>query len=141
MSWGIPPLSSGCTLRARRAPPWGALQWNLSAACRACLVEWEAIYCGRPLGQLRREYAREGLPWPRSIEGICGNYVRNPTLAELAPVYAYLRTELTVVLERFARALVRLSTIGKLGALAQQSMVYITPFLMLRDEQLGLTAY
>lgn len=55
----------------------------------------------------------------------------------LEETYAFIRHELTVLLERFCRALARLFTIGKLGELAQRNMTYVVPFLMIRDSELG----
>ncbi len=60
---------------------------------------------------------------------------------ELDRIYAYLGTELTVLLERFARALARLFTIGRLGELAKRNMTYVVPFLMIRDSELGKHDY
>jgi hypothetical protein len=44
-------------------------------------------------------------------------------------------------LERFARALCRLFTIGRIGQEAQRYVGYIGSFLHLRDEQLGQICY
>jgi hypothetical protein len=59
----------------------------------------------------------------------------------LGEVFAYLRRELTSTLERFARALARLFTIGRLGDLARQNMACVTEFLMIRDDELGTRVY
>jgi hypothetical protein len=46
-----------------------------------------------------------------------------------------------IKLERFARALARQFTLGKLSKLAQQYSSIVYPFLMLNDDQLGITDY
>lgn len=56
-------------------------------------------------------------------------------------VFEYLRRELTATLERFARALARLFTIGRLGELARQNMAIVTEFLLIRDDELGTRPY
>lgn len=56
-----------------------------------------------------------------------------------------LQTEITtriiIVLERLARAIARLYTIGKMGTAAQQHSSHLHDFLFLRDEELGTKNY
>ncbi|MBY6220872.1 hypothetical protein [Marinobacter nauticus] len=52
-----------------------------------------------------------------------------------------VRTLIVGMLERFARALSRLFTIGRIGKEAQRHVGYVICFLQLRDSQLGQTRY
>ncbi len=51
--------------------------------------------------------------------------------------YQEINREIVILLEKFARALTRLFTIGGLGDEAKRYTGYILPFLRLRDDQLG----
>ncbi len=64
--------------------------------------------------------------------------VENPAETE---VYTRVTSEVVGRLERLARALARLFTIGDIGSKAQQLMGHVTPFLFLRDSDLGQKKY
>jgi len=61
--------------------------------------------------------------------------------ADLDELYSRITTKLIIKLERLARALVRLFTIGGLGPEAKQYTAVIAPFLFLRDDDLGKRKY
>ena len=56
-------------------------------------------------------------------------------------VLRVIAPEVVVRLERLARALARLFTIGKIGAEAKRHSSYVDGFLHLRDKELGKTKY
>ncbi len=56
-------------------------------------------------------------------------------------LYETIATDLVARLEKFARALTRLFTIGSLGAVAKKHTGTIAPFLFLKDEELGKQTY
>ena len=55
--------------------------------------------------------------------------------------FKVIASEVVARLERLARALARLFTIGKIGTEAKRFSAYISGFLHLRDEELGKTEY
>ncbi len=59
----------------------------------------------------------------------------------LGEVYSRINTELVGHVERTARALCRLFTLGPLGERGQMLTGYIGPFLFLQDRDLGTRAY
>ena len=60
---------------------------------------------------------------------------------DLSQIYKHLNQCIVSEMERLARALSRLLTIGKLGQKAKQFSSFVYPFLMLRDDQLGNVKY
>jgi len=60
---------------------------------------------------------------------------------DLSKSYRKINHAIVSAMERLARALSRLFTLGGLGVQARQFSGTVSPFLMLRDDQLGNTSY
>ncbi|MFC1712736.1 hypothetical protein ACFL6S_03645 [Candidatus Poribacteria bacterium] len=80
--------------------------------------------------RVERMILEEDDDWAQRLEG-----------TDLDELYNGITTKLVSRLERFARALVRLFTIGGLGPEAKQYTAVIAPFLFLRDSDLGKRSY
>ena len=63
------------------------------------------------------------------------------TPGELGHIYTEINKEFIIVLEKFARALARLFTLGDFGKFAKQISPYVHDYLFLKDEELGNRDY
>lgn len=81
--------------------------------------------------KLETEIMRDSAEWAIELRRSSG----------LADTFGRINTEIVARLERFARALCRLFTIGALGAKALQASSVVHEFLMIRDDMLGNTRY
>ncbi len=75
------------------------------------------------------------------ILSIKKDWQRKLKLSNINENFRYIYNEIIVMFEKCARALTRLFTLGGLGDEAKSCTGYITPFLFLRDDQLGKQTY
>lgn len=104
-------------------------------------------------GQYARYYNLDvvvGISKPENVEGHWKRYElelisKNEKVKALylknKPIYNFVNKEIIIILERFARALVRQFTLGDLGNEVRKCVSLISPFLFFKDEELGKRNY